>query len=109
MCKRAYSLLLPAGVFSVSVESFIQKHASTYHAAIDSYETMAGIEMNKNAAAESLGNQVGNAVQMQGGGFGIKGAMKGVAQAEAFNFGMNMVGKFFAQQSKMTKAEKERV
>lgn len=109
MCKRAYSLLLPAGVFSVSVESFIQKHASTYHAAIDSYETMAGIEMNKNAAAESLGNQVGNAVQMQGGGFGIKGAMKGVAQAEAFNFGMNIVGKFFAQQSKMTKAEKERV
>ena len=44
---------------------------------------------------------------MQGGGFGLKGAMKGVAKAEAFNFGMGMIGKFVAQQSKMTKAEKE--
>ena len=43
---------------------------------------------------------------MQGGGFGFKGAMKGVAQAEAFNLGMGLVGKFVANQSKMTQEEK---
>lgn len=107
MCTRAYSLLLPLGVYSANLESFAQKHAATYHAAIDSYEIMAGIEINRNAAAENLGNQVGSSIQMQGGGFGLKGAMKGVAKAEAFNFGMGMIGKFVAQQSKMTKAEKE--
>ena len=107
MCTRAYSLLLPLGVYSANLESFAQKHAATYHAAIDSYEIMAGIEINKNAAAENLGNQVGSSIQMQGGGFGLKGAMKGVAKAEAFNFGMGMIGKFVAQQSKMTKVEKE--
>lgn len=80
MCTRAYSLLLPLGVYSANLESFAQKHAATYHAAIDSYEIMAGIEINKNAAAENLGNQVGSSIQMQGGGFGLKGAMKGVAK-----------------------------
>lgn len=30
MCTRAYSLLLPLGVYSANLESFAQKHAATY-------------------------------------------------------------------------------
>lgn len=43
---------------------------------------------------------------MRGGGFGLKGAMKGVAKAEAFNIGMGLVGKYVALQNKMTQEEK---
>ena len=43
---------------------------------------------------------------MQGGGFGFKGAMKGVAQAEAFNLGMGLLGKYVSNQMKMTPEQK---
>lgn len=109
MCRRAYSLLLPMGVFSANLDEFEQKHMAVYHAAVDSFEAMAGIELQINAASENLGNQVGNSVQLQGGGFGLKGAVKGIAKAEAFNFGVEMLGKLVAQQTKMTKAQKSEV
>lgn len=106
MSKRAYSLLLPFGVFSANIENFISLHIDNYHRAIDSYETMAGIEQTRNQSAANLGSQVGNSIQMQGGGFGFKGAMKGVAQAEAFNLGMGLLGKYIENQTKMTQEEK---
>lgn len=106
MAERAYSLLLPFGVFTVDMESFAARHIDTYNKAVNSYAVMTGIEQTKNQAADNLGNQVGGAIQMQGGGFGFKGAMKGVAQAEAFNLGMNLFGKFVAHQSKMSQEEK---
>lgn len=109
MVQRAYSLLLPFGVFTADVESFTSRHIATYNNAINSYETMAGIEMSKNQAASNLGNQVGSAVQMQGGGFGLKGAMKGMAKAETFNLGMNLFGKYVAHQNRMSQEEKAKV
>lgn len=106
MLQRAYSLLLPFGIFSVDMETFTSKHIDNFKMAITSYEIMTGIESSKNQTAENLGNQVGDALPMQGGGFGVKGAMKGVAQAEVFNLGMGLLGKLVAQQNKMTKEEK---
>lgn len=106
MGHRAYSLLLPFGVFTADAGEFTSDHIKRYNKAITSYEIMAGIEQTKNERAENLGNQVGGAIQMQGGGFGFKGAMKGVAQAETFNLGMGLVGKFVAHQTKMTQEEK---
>lgn len=106
MGHRAYSLLLPFGVFTADVGAFTSGHINRYNRAITSYEIMTGIEQTKNQMAENLGDQVGGAIQMQGGGFGFKGAMKGVAQAEAFNLGMGLVGKFVAHQTKMTQEEK---
>lgn len=109
MLERAYSLLLPFGVFTVNSGDFMQKHIETYKRAIQSYETMAGIERSRNEQAEQMGEVLGGSVRMQGGGFGFKGAMKGMAQAEAFNLGMGLLGKFAAQQSKMTQAQKAEV
>lgn len=109
MATRAYSLLLPFGVFSANIEDFTSKHIDHYNKAITSYETMAGIEETRNQAANNFGNQVGNAVQMQGGGFGFKGAMKGMAKAEAFNVGMGLFGKYVANQTKMSQEEKAKV
>lgn len=106
MINRAYSLLLPFGIFSIDIETFTSKHIDTYKKAVTSYETVGGIESAKNQQAKNLGNLVGGSIQMQGGGFGVKGAAKGVAQAEIFNLGLGMLGKFVEHQSKMTKEEK---
>ena len=54
----------------------------------------------RNQQAENLGDQIGGSFRMQGGGFGIKGAMKGMAQAELFNLGMSAMGKYIANQTK---------
>lgn len=109
MVYRAYSVLLSLGVVSADIESILSRHMDTYRRAITSYEIMAGIEESKNQAANNLGNQVGNAVHMQGGGFGVKGAVKGVAQAEAFNLAMGALGKVVAIQNQMSQEEKAKV
>ena len=109
MVQRAYSLLLPFGVFTVNMDSFLNKHTSQYQRAIRSYEIMTGIEKAKNQQAADAGNIVGNSIHMQGGGFGTKGVIKGVAKAEAFNFGVGMLGKFVEQQSQMSQEEKAKV
>lgn len=106
MTKRAYSLLLLFNVFNVNKEQFDSYQIDTYDKAIQSYMTMLSIQQNKNQAASDLGNKVGNSIQMRGGGFGFKGAMKGVAQAEAFNLGMGLIGKYVANQTKMSDEEK---
>jgi hypothetical protein len=109
MLKRAYEMLLSFGVFNANIDSFTSQHINNYQKAIKSYEIVVGVEESKNQAAENLGNQVGGAVQMQGGGFGFKGAMKGAAKAEAFNLGMGLVGKIVAHQGKMSQEEKANV
>lgn len=106
MADRAYSLLLPFGVFNVSRQAFRSYHIDTYNKALNSYGTAFAIKEARNQAAENLGNTVGNSVQMQGGGFGLKGAVKGVATAEAFNMGMGFLGKYVANQNRMSDAEK---
>lgn len=108
MLQRAYNLLLPFGVFNIKFEDFASKHMDTFKRAITSYEIMQGIETKKNQEAENLGNQVGGSIQMQGGGFGLKGAAKGVAKAEAFNAGMGLIGKYLTNQTKMSKEEKDK-
>lgn len=59
MLERAYSLLLPFGVFSASYESFYSRQIETYQRAISSYEKMSGVELSKNQTAEQAGNMVG--------------------------------------------------
>lgn len=109
MLKRWYSLFLPLGIFDSDLETFAQVHFSRYNKAYDSYQIVAGIEAKQNAIAAQSGNLVGNSIKMQGGGFGFKGAMKGVAKAEFFNIGMSALGKFVEQQSSMSQEEKANV
>lgn len=109
MIQRAYSLLLPFGVFTVNMDSFLKSHTNRYRRAIHSYEIMSGVEKAKNQQAEQAGNQLGNAIHMQGGGFGMKGAVKGIAKAEAFNAGLGMLGRFVAHQNQMSQEEKAKV
>lgn len=106
MIIRAQSLLLPFGVFDVDLESFFAVHSQTFNRAIKSYSIMSGIESSINQRAQNIGDAVGGSVRVQGGGFGVKGAAKGMAQAGLINLGIGMVGKYVANQSKMTPEQK---
>ena len=106
MLYRAYSLLLPFGIFDVDNNSFNELHVSMFNRAVKSYETMCGIEESINQQAQNTGDVVGGSIRMQGGGFGFRGAMKGVAKAEAFNLGMGLLGKCVSNQMKMTPEQK---
>lgn len=109
MLSRAHSLLLPFGLFSISVTDFSEKHINKYDSAMRAFCATAEIEEEKKQAAEALGGQLGNSMQLEGGGFGVKGAAKGIASAELFNAGMGLLGKFVAHENKMTLEEKEKV
>lgn len=109
LSNRACGILLSLGLLTADAQDFLRKHTNMYHRAYTSYCQMQGIEAKKNAQAEATGELIGNSIQMQGGGFGFKGAMKGMAQAEAFNIGMGLLGKFASQQNKMTSAQKAEV
>lgn len=109
MIDRAFSLLLPFEVFSINADNFFDYHYDIYNRAIRTYITMAGIQEEKNRQAENLGNQIGNSIRMEGGGFGFKGAVKGMAQAELFNLGMSAMGKYIAIQNQMSDEEKATV
>lgn len=109
MLQRGYSLLLPLGVFDSDLENFANSHINKYSKAYDAYQMVAGIEIKQNATASQAGNLVGNSVQMRGGGFGLKGAIKGAAKAEVFNLGLSAIGKFVEHQSSMSQEEKASV
>ena len=109
MVKRAHSLLLPFGLFDIDAESFLETHSAVFNRAVATVDKIAGVEISKNKQAQELGNLTGNAIQMQGGGFGFKGAMKGVAKAEAFNLGMGLLGKYVSSQMKMTPQQKAEI
>lgn len=106
MLVRACSLLLPFGVFDAEIGEFTDLHLSLFHRAITSYENISGIEKQINKRAEEAGNSIGNAVRLRGGGFGVKGAAKGIAMAEGFNFGMGLLGKLAEHQMTMTPEQK---
>lgn len=109
MVNRACSIFLVFNVFNVNVQTFMSYQLDTYDRAIKSYSTMLGIQTKRNNEAGKIGETVGNSIQVQGGGFGIKGAAKGIAQAEVFNLGMNMLGKYFSHQLKLSAVEKTEI
>ncbi len=106
MLYRAYSLFLPLGLIDIDVAAFIELHTSLFKRAITSWATMCGIEESINQKAQNTGETVGGAIRLRGGGFGLRGAAKGIAKAEAFNIGMNLIGKFVSHQMKMTPEQK---
>lgn len=109
MLDRTYGVLLSFGVISLNSDTLMNNHIQVYKRAIDSYDIIAGTEASRKQMAQDLGNTVGNSIHMQGGGFGVKGAIKGVAQAEAMNLGMKALGKLVEIQAQMTQEEKVEV
>lgn len=84
--NKTTDLLVSAGVWTETNESIMQRHISAHHMALDDYTAMYNslqltVQKNKKTV-EAITGLVPNLV---GGGFGLKGAAKGIAQATAFN------------------------
>ena len=109
MLGRATGLFLLLGIFDIDIETLANIHLDRYNTAINYFSQIASIEIEQNKKAAEKGAFIGSAIQMQGGGFGIRGAMKGVAQAELFNLGMAAYGAMVARVNSMSQVEKARV
>lgn len=84
--KKAIDLLISHGVWTVTYETFWQQHKADFHLAIDDYDTMIdnfNITLENNQKA--ISGIMGFVPNLVGGGFGLSGALKGIAKATAFN------------------------
>ena len=86
MVKKTTDILVSAGIWTETNESIMQRHIEVNHLAMDDYTTlynsmMLTVQNNK----QSMSAITGLVPNLVGGGFGLKGAMKGIAKATAFN------------------------
>ena len=84
--QKAVDVLVSEGIWNVTFQSFLDQHTTNFHLAPDDYNvivesTRLTIQKNQQATARTM-SFVPN---MIGGGFGLKGALKGMAMAGAFN------------------------
>ena len=84
--QRAVDIFVSEEIWNITFESFFDIHTKNFHLAIDDYNVIlksANLTVQKNQqAAANLMSFVPN---MVGGGFGVKGALKGMAMAGTFN------------------------
>lgn len=87
LVKQAVGILILEGVYTVTEENFKTRQLNSFHGAVDALnvtvESMELTSQANTAAVQSVTSLVPNLI---GGGFGTKGAIKGIAKAEAFNF-----------------------
>jgi hypothetical protein len=86
LISKTTDILVSAGIWTETSESIMERHIGNYHLAMDDYTTMyesllLTVQSNKEKVA-ALTSLVPNLV---GGGFGLKGAVSGIAKATAFN------------------------
>ena len=84
--QRAVDILVSEEVWTVTFESLFDQHTNDFHLAIDDYNIIlesADLTVQKNQQAAA--NIMSFVPNMVGGGFGLKGALKGMAIAGTFN------------------------
>ena len=86
LIKKSIDILISEGIWTVTYDSFLESHLNDFHLAMDDYRTMVDnfnlvLEENQRKKATMWG-YIPNLI---GGGFGIIGALKGIATATAYN------------------------
>ena len=84
--KEAFDILISNGAWNINYEAFWEQHIADFHRAVDDYQGEvdafnAVLEENQRMRS----NIMGYVPNLVGGGFGITGAVKGIAAATAFN------------------------
>lgn len=86
MIKKAVDILVSEEVWTVTQESLTETHGSMYHLVRDDLNiTLQSIELTSQNNQRAVASVTGLAPNLVGGGFGIAGAVKGIAKATAFN------------------------
>lgn len=86
LTKRAVDILISEGIWTVTQDSFTEQHINDFHVAIEEYNvTIESVELTIQANQNRVSTAMSFVPNLIGGGFGIKGAAKGIATATVFN------------------------
>ena len=84
--QRAVDILVSEEVWTVTFESLFDQHTNDFHLAIDDYNIiLESADLTVQKIEQAAANIMSFVPNMVGGGFGLKGALKGMAIAGTFN------------------------
>ncbi len=107
LLQGAVDILIAEGVWSETLDSIREKHTNKFHKALDDYNAMQNsLNITDTANQKSIDNASKMVPTLRGGGFGFKNAMKGIAQAEAFNIARGAIIGAIKSSSHVTPAQK---
>ena len=87
LAQKATDIFITEGIWSITADSFLKEHTENFHLALNDLNTMAeSIRLTVEGNVQGVAKIASFVPNMQGFGFGLKGAVKGMAMAEAFNF-----------------------
>ena len=99
VCEKAMETIISEGIWSINKDDFIAQCYNNFHLSYDEYNaTLQSEKLTVQKNSQSISNAMGFVPHLSGGGFGLKGAAKGIAMASAFNIARDAV------ESGMTKA-----
>lgn len=86
LIKQSMNILISEGIWTVTEDSFEQQHLADFHLGMNDYTaTLESIELTLQANRRRISGLTSLIPNISGGGFGLKGAVKGIATATAFN------------------------
>lgn len=84
--QRALDILISEGIWSVTYETLFEQHLNDFHLAFDDYNVLLeSVELTIQQNQKAVAGVMSFVPNLVGGGFGVKGALKGVAMAGVFN------------------------
>ena len=86
LIRKAVDILVTEEVWTVTFDSLKEQHLTDFHLAFEVYETtLESVALTLEANQQATAGLMSFIPNMVGGGFGLKGALKGMATAAAFN------------------------
>lgn len=86
LLQGGVDILIAEGIWTETLDSLRTAHLANYHLALDDYQAMrTSLNLTDEQNHQNVETAAGFVPTLSGGGFGFKGAMKGIAKAEAFN------------------------
>ncbi|MDD4494139.1 MAG: zinc ribbon domain-containing protein [Eubacteriales bacterium] len=86
LIQKAVDILITESVWTVTFDSFKEQHLTDFHLAFETYEkTVESVALTSEANQQATAGLMSFVPNLIGGGFGVKGALKGMATAAAFN------------------------
>ena len=92
MCDKAMEIIIAEGIWSVTGGSLLEEHCNTFHLALDDFMvTVESVQLTVEKNQSGIATAMSFVPHLVGGGFGVKGAIKGIAGATAFNIARDSI------------------
>lgn len=92
MRDKAMQIIIAENIWTVTEDSFLEFHCKNSHSAIDDFNvTLESVKLTIEKNQSTVSTAMSFVPNLVGGGFGLKGAVKGIATATAFNIARDSV------------------